>query len=35
MIDLWCKVHAQTDHNAADLASGHYEVALTRPAALA
>jgi broad specificity phosphatase PhoE len=29
MIDLWCEVHAQTYHNAADLASGHYDVALT------
>jgi broad specificity phosphatase PhoE len=29
MIDIWCEVHAQTDHNAADLASGHYDVALT------
>ena len=29
MIDLWLEVHAQTYHNAADLASGHYDVALT------
>lgn len=29
MIDLWFEVHAQTYHNAADLASGHYDVALT------
>ena len=29
MIDLWCEVHAQTYHNAAVLASGHYDVALT------
>jgi broad specificity phosphatase PhoE len=29
MIDLWCEVHAQTYHNAADLASGHFDVALT------
>ena len=30
-IDLWFDVHAQTYHNAADLASGHYDVALTAP----
>jgi broad specificity phosphatase PhoE len=29
MIDLWFEVHAQTSHNAANLASGHYDVALT------
>jgi len=29
MIDLWCEMHAQTYHNAAGLASGHYDVALT------
>lgn len=29
MIDLWCELHAQTYHNAAGLASGHYDVALT------
>lgn len=29
MIDIWCEVHTQTYHNAADLASGHYDVALT------
>jgi 2,3-bisphosphoglycerate-dependent phosphoglycerate mutase len=29
MIDLWFEVHAQTYHNVADLASGHYDVALT------
>ena len=29
MIDLWFEAHAQTYHNAADLASGHYDVALT------
>src|SRR5262252_4695877 len=29
VIDLWCEVHAQTYHNAAGLASGHYDVALT------
>ena len=29
MIDIWFEVHAQTYHNAADLASGHYDVALT------
>jgi broad specificity phosphatase PhoE len=29
MIDIWFEAHAQTDHNAADLASGHYNVALT------
>ena len=29
MIDIWFEVHAQTDHNAAGLASGHYDVALT------
>lgn len=31
MIDLWFEAHAQTYHNAADLASGHYDVALTEP----
>lgn len=30
MIDLWFEVHAQTYHNAADLASGHNNVALTK-----
>src|SRR5437867_11304197 len=29
MIDLWCEMHAETYHNTADLASGHYDVALT------
>ena len=29
MIDIWCEAHAQTYHNAAGLASGHYDVALT------
>jgi broad specificity phosphatase PhoE len=29
VIDLWFEAHAQTYHNAADLASGHYDVALT------
>jgi broad specificity phosphatase PhoE len=29
VIDLWFEVHAQTYHNAANLASGHYDVALT------
>ena len=29
MIDIWFEVHAQTDHNVANLASGHYDVALT------
>ena len=29
MLDIWFEVHAQTYHNAADLASGHYDVALT------
>src|SRR2546427_8080692 len=29
MIDLWCEMHAETYHNAAGLASGHYDVALT------
>ena len=29
MIDLWFEAHAQTYHNAAGLASGHYDVALT------
>jgi broad specificity phosphatase PhoE len=29
VIDIWFEVHAQTDHNAANLASGHYDVALT------
>jgi broad specificity phosphatase PhoE len=29
MIDLWCEVHAQTYHNAAGLASGHYDIELT------
>lgn len=29
MIDIWFEAHAQTYHNAAGLASGHYDVALT------
>jgi 2,3-bisphosphoglycerate-dependent phosphoglycerate mutase len=29
MIDLWLEMHAQTEHNAQGLASGHYDVALT------
>jgi broad specificity phosphatase PhoE len=29
MIDIWFEAHAQTYHNAASLASGHYDVALT------
>ena len=29
MIDLWVETHAETYHNAAGLASGHYDVALT------
>lgn len=29
MIDIWFEVHAETYHNAAGLASGHYDVALT------
>ena len=29
MLDIWFEVHAQTYHNAADLASGHYDVVLT------
>ena len=29
MLDIWFEVHAQTYHNAADVASGHYDVALT------
>jgi len=29
MIDIWFERHAQTYHNAADIASGHYDVALT------
>jgi broad specificity phosphatase PhoE len=29
MIDVWFEAHAQTYHNAASLASGHYDVALT------
>jgi broad specificity phosphatase PhoE len=29
MIDIWFEGHAQTYHNAADIASGHYDVALT------
>lgn len=29
MIDVWFEAHAQTYHNAAGLASGHYDVALT------
>jgi broad specificity phosphatase PhoE len=29
MIDIWFEAHAQTHHNAAGLASGHYDVALT------
>jgi broad specificity phosphatase PhoE len=29
MIDIWFEAHAETYHNAAGLASGHYDVALT------
>lgn len=29
MIDLWLEMHAQTVHNAEDVASGHFDVALT------
>lgn len=29
MIDIWFERHAQTHHNVAALASGHYDVALT------
>ncbi len=29
MIEIWLEFHAQTHHNAAGLASGHYDVALT------
>ena len=29
MIDIWFELHAQTYHNAAGIASGHYDVALT------
>src|SRR5690606_11646843 len=29
MIDLWLEMHAQTQHNAAGVASGHIDVALT------
>lgn len=29
MIDLWLEMHAQTEHNAHGVASGHYDVALT------
>jgi broad specificity phosphatase PhoE len=29
MIDIWFEAHAQTHHNAAGIASGHYDVALT------
>ena len=29
VIGIWFEVHAQTDHNAAGLASGHDDVALT------
>ena len=29
MINIWFEGHAQTHHNAADIASGHYDVALT------
>jgi broad specificity phosphatase PhoE len=29
MIDIWFEAHAQTYHNAAGIASGHYDVALT------
>ena len=29
MIDLWFEAYAQTHHNAAGIASGHYDVALT------
>jgi alpha-ribazole phosphatase/probable phosphoglycerate mutase len=31
VIDIWFEAHAQTYHNAAGLASGHYDVALTEP----
>ena len=29
MIEIWLEMHAQTEHNAAGIASGHYDVALT------
>ena len=29
MIDIWFERHAQTHHNAAGIASGHYDIALT------
>jgi broad specificity phosphatase PhoE len=29
MIEIWFETHAQTHHNAAGMASGHYDVALT------
>jgi broad specificity phosphatase PhoE len=29
MIDIWFELHAQTYHNTAGIASGHYDVALT------
>jgi len=29
MIEIWLEFHAQTHHNAAGVASGHYDVALT------
>lgn len=29
MIDIWLEMHAQTEHNAAGVASGHYDVELT------
>lgn len=29
MIEIWFEGHAQTHHNAAGVASGHYDVALT------
>ena len=29
MIDLWLEMHAQTHHNVAGVASGHFDVALT------
>jgi broad specificity phosphatase PhoE len=29
MIDVWFEAHAETYHNAAGIASGHYDVALT------
>ena len=29
MIDLWLEMHAQTQHNAQGVASGHFDVALT------